>query len=195
MDTLTFISSVVSSLAWPLTSLVVLSLIVFRADRLRAIISSIRFKDIEVTLNKRFEEARAVGDEIPAPQSSQALEKQSSIDDHILKLAAVDSGVAILRSWQKLEGKVIQLIQHNGLIRFTRSDSFIRQLAKLDKLSFEEASLYSKLRGIRNDVVHIHGSSKQPTIAEVVEFDQLVEKLVSRLEEIRQTPGSIGPEE
>jgi hypothetical protein len=195
MDTLTFISSVIASLAWPVTALILLAIVVARADRLRAIIRSIRFKDVEVTLHERLEEARAVGDEIPPTRAPEALGLASSLDDHILKLAAIDSGVAILRSWQKLEGKVIQLVQHNGLMRFTRPDSFIQRLAKLDKLSWEEASLYSKLRGIRNDVVHIHEDSKQPTIAEVVEFDQLVDKLVNRLEEIRQSPGYIGPDE
>jgi hypothetical protein len=193
MYTLTFIAELVKSLAWPITVLIVIWIVIKNSDALRGLVQSIRVKDLEIVLRQDFEKARDAGEQVKAEliDGQQPIVEKGK-ESAVLRLAAIDTGVAILRSWQRLEGKVVQLIQHNGLMRFTVPDKFVQRLEKLGKLTETEASLYQRLRRIRNEVVHSGG--RAPTVAEVVEYDELVDLLVSKLEVIRQQPDYIGPD-
>ncbi len=121
------------------------------------------------------------------------IENQARVDseDKILALAQIDPGVAVLRSWQKLESKLIELIQHNGLMRVANPNTFILRLRDSNKITDEDFALFDRLRSIRNAVVHTRTDQRSISIAEVVEYDQWIDTLVRRLEQLRQEPGYI----
>jgi hypothetical protein len=69
----------------------------------------------------------------------------------------------------------------------------MRRLHELGKLSGEDIELFGRLRNIRNEVVHFasDGFLRSPTAAEAVEYDELVQTMIRRLEAIKQEGGYV----
>ena len=197
MNALAFVASVVQSLAWPVTALIILWIVCKNGSGLARLVKSIRVNDFELTLKEDLDEARKIAGQVQAESGAILNETPPEpIENIVLRIAELDTSVAILKAWQRLEAKVIQLIQHNSLIRFTNPDRFVGQLEKAKRITGSEAALYRRLRQIRNAAVHYQNfQNRAPSMAEVVEFDELIELLVSRLEAIRNQPGSINPED
>jgi len=144
----------------------------------------------ELTLRDNLEKARIVAESVEvglvSPPSSREREES---EDKVLALAQIDTGVAILKSWQKLESALIRLRQHNGLMRFKTNSSIVQRLFELKKINESDLALFDQLRSIRNAVVHSH--KRYISVAEVMEYDQFVNTLGRRLEEIQAEPGYI----
>lgn len=182
MDILTFISSLLDTLAWPAVILFLIFLATRNSTGLMKLIHSIRYKDFEVTLRDDFLEASELANKIRVdPKLSKPFDPVSS--GHVLQLAKIDAGVAILRSWQRLESRIIEMIRHSGLVRFTNPSKFMARLLQLERIEGADLSLFERLRKIRNEVVHdvSYGNVQTPSAAEAVEYDELVETLIQRL--------------
>lgn len=190
MNTFAFVASVIGSLAWPITLLIVVILFLKNGSRVAKFVKSIRFKDFELTLRDNLEKARIVAESVEvglvSPPSSG---ERDESEDKVLALAQIDTGVAILKSWQKLESALIRMRQHNGLMRFTTNSSIVQRLFESKKINESDLALFNQLRSIRNAVVH--SQKRSISIAEVVEYDQFVKTLGRRLEEIQAEPGYI----
>jgi hypothetical protein len=189
LDWLTFISSIVRNLAWPVVVLSVLGAFLIKGRHFVGLVKSIKFKDFELTIRNEFVEARAGAEQIKLQLDAQP-ELELLPQDKILKLAEIDSALAIVDIWKKLEAEVIGLIQHNGQMRYTTSEKFILALVDLGKLTMSEANLYRNLRQIRNASVHSHSASKL-TLAEVIEFRDFSNMLANKLKLIKSEPGYI----
>ena len=185
MSALQFLATIVQALAWPALALFCFLFVVNRSSNLVRFVKSIRYGDIEITLQDARREV-----ELLKSQRGVASAPDLEPDDKILRLAEIDPSVAIVEVWKKLEAKITQLIQHNGLIRFTNPDLFIRHLYKLEKISANELELFQRLRKIRNESVHAR-QRNAPTVAEVIEYRDFVEAFCTRLDQIRKEPGYI----
>jgi hypothetical protein len=192
LNTLAFVASIIGSLAWPVTLLVVVFVLLKNGTQLARFVKTIRFKDFELTLREDLENAKTIaeGIEVGLPAASSQEERNES-ENKVLALAKIDPGVAILKSWQKLELALTGLRQHNGLVRFVTNIALVSRLLELGKITKSDAALFNQLRSIRNAVVHA-GSDKQTiSVAEVVEYDQIVDTLIRRLDQIQAEPGYI----
>jgi hypothetical protein len=197
VDLLNFIANVVGSLAWPVTVGGIVCVLWRNRRDLARFVKTIKYKDVELTLRDDFEKATDLADGIratlPALQQEAAALPAPDIDDRLMKIARLDPTLAVLSSWQKLEAKIIQLIQHNGLMRFVSPPSFMRRLRELEKLTPQDIELYDRLRSIRNEAVHATQSKNRGlSLGEVAEYDKLIDTLVERLEQIRNEPGYVG---
>lgn len=189
MDWLTFISNLIRDLAWPAATLAAAVLIVRNATGLASFVKAIRFKDFELTIRENFIEARAEADQVRI-ETGALTDQNTNVADKVLRLAKIDPSVALIEIWKKLERAVVSLIQHNGMMRFTSPEKFVRHLVKIGKLTQSDIALYDRLRQIRNASVHA-SSTFSPTLAEVLEFNDFVEVLVRKFEEIKREPGYI----
>lgn len=188
MDHATFIATLVGHLAWPLTVLVVIAVIVWRGHELAKIVRSVRYGDFEVTLQKDVAEARDAAERIRVQRRIE--EPETARTDKTRRLAEIDPSVAVIDEWRRLEHAIIRLIQHNGMMRFTTPPKFIDYLGSIGKLLSSEVALYNRLRSIRNSAVHLYFDQSLST-GEALEFGELVELLIGRIEEIRAEPGYI----
>ena len=170
MDTLTFISKLVEHLAVPCAGLIALKILLNRAHQISQFVKSIRYKDIEISLKDEFEKAKEAVDTIeisnPAEVSSSLSRLGFQENDKILQLAEIDPGIAIAEIWKNIEGTIIKLMQHNGLMRFTRPEKLIEWLASNKKIGQTEADLFLRLRKIRNAAVHSGTSTPQISLAD-----------------------------
>jgi hypothetical protein len=194
VNILAFIASVIGSIAWPVTLLVVLIVLLKNGTKLARFVKSIRYKDFELTLRSDLEKAKDLAEGIQIGLVSPVSSKErDDSENKILALATIDPGVGILKSWQRLEEALIRLRQHNGLMRFTTNSAFVQRLHELQRVTQSEVALFDQLRSIRNAVVHTSFNKRSISVAEVMEYDQLVDTFVRRLDQIRAEPGYIDP--
>jgi hypothetical protein len=194
MDVLTFISSIIRDLSTPISALIALCILLGKAPALSKLFKSIKFKDIELNLREELEKAKNEALSIQSEETPESgtlqTEPVSEFDKKIIQLANIDPKAAIFELWKQLESSVIKLIQHNGLIRFTRPDKFIRWLGSQGKISDNEVDLFLRLKTIRNQVVHASmDDNPKITMLDVLEFKDLASLFIKRLESIKNEDG------
>lgn len=180
-----FLASVVGSVAWPVTIVFCVLFLSKNGRNILKFVKTIRYGDLELTLQDARRDAEAIQIE-----TGQPARPATEADDKILRLAEINPPAAVIEIWKSLEAKLIQLIQHNGMIRFTRPEHFMKVLVDQKRISATELELFQRLRKIRNDSVH----SRDPralTVAEVLDYKSFVETLVTRLDQIMREPGYI----
>lgn len=186
MDGYTFTAAMVNHLAWPVTILIIVAVLLFRLPWLAKFIKAVKYKDLELTIQEDFLEARVAAEGIVVERHVSQV--SGAPTEKIARLVEIDPSIAIIEIWRQLEQQIIKLIQHNGLMRFTNPVKFIEHLAKLGKLNDMDLVLFRKLRDIRNASVHAHEGNSLSK-AEVFEFSNFVELLTGKLEAIRHEPG------
>lgn len=191
MDILAFISSLVHDLASPVAAIVGLIILLNNAPKIAKHIKSFRIKDIEVSLRENFEKAKTTADEIllALPGSPALIEDRnlSTEDKKIIELSKIDPEAAIFELWKQLEHALIRLIQHNGLVRFTRPDLFVIWLGKEKKISPNDVELFTRLRDIRNEVVRAWPDGPPKiSLAGVLQYKDHVALLTQQLEAIKE---------
>lgn len=188
MDHLTFVATLVTALAWPLTTLILATIVLIRLPKLVRFIKAVRYKDWEVTIREDFAQARSAAEQIVA-ERKQIIGPEPD-QEKVLRLADIDASIAVIEVWRRLEKEIVKLMQHSGLMRFTTPAKFMDHLARLGKISPRDIELFRKLRDIRNLSIHaLDGRSL--TKGEVLEFSNFVDLLVAKLEAIKQEPGYI----
>ena len=194
MDILTFISSLIRDTATPAAALVALWIILSKTPKLSRLIKTIKFKDVEVNLREELEkakdEAEILKSKTTANERAPETKQVSQFDEKIIKLANIDPKAAIFEIWKQLENSIIKLMQHNGLIRFTRPDKLIRWLGNQGKISASQVELFLRLKRIRNEVVHAFPDDPPNiSMADVLEYKDLSSLLIDTLESIRSEDG------
>ncbi|NDY57291.1 hypothetical protein G3N56_11115 [Desulfovibrio sulfodismutans] len=190
MDTLTFISSIIRDVSTPAAALIALWILLSKMPHLARFIKTIKFKDIEVNLREEIakakDEAEILKSITSAENGPQETTKVSAFDEKIIKLANIDPKAAIFEIWKQLENSILKLMQHNGLIRFTRPDKFIRWLGSHEIISGSQVDLFLRLKKIRNEAVHAYPvDSPDISISDVLEYKELVALLIQTLESIQ----------
>ncbi len=194
MDWLQFIASLVTSLAWPITVVVLVFLLRVPLARVLLTLTHLRYKDLELDFGRELkrleEEARAIHIE-PKQLKEAASAKRDSL--HLLEEAArmvEDSPeLAIAVAWQALEAELMAAIMrlaaspdyppYNSALK---NAQLLKEQNTIDARTFE---LLNSMRMLRNAVVHgAHKSSI--TSDEAAEFVALARGVVEKLQTLHR---------
>ncbi len=163
MDTLTFISNMVSSLIWPI---VVVFIVVILRRPLRDLIAdlgrrlrSLKFPGGEAEFSDELAEIKEAADEAnlpPAPISPPVGPLLLEIEEYErqwVKLAELSPRAAITEAWQQVEIAMREVAQipereYRSLL------TVIRDLGKRQILTTDILAIVGELRGIRNTAAH-----------------------------------------
>lgn len=180
MDRLVFIAKLVESLAWPVTTVVLVAML---RDQIRLLIPylrSLKVGPIEAVFEQEIEKIKDESDIAGTlPKVSQELEPQR---EKLLRLADVNPRSAIIEAWGGVEKGARRAAMHNAgsPIPDVKSPlNTIRYLTELKLLDQGDISLFHELRGWRNQAVHVEGFN--PSHASAVEYIDLAKRLESRL--------------
>lgn len=168
--------------------MIILAVVLRNGRKIAGLIKSIRYGEFEVELHEHVAEARDAAEQIRVQRQSEAAERTQP--DAFHRLAEIDPSVAVISEWRRLEHAIVELIQHNGLMRFTTPSKFVEYLGSIGKLLDSEVALYGRLRSIRNAVVHLY-FDQSLSKGEAAEYSDSVELLVDRMNEILAEPGYI----
>lgn len=159
MDWLTFISSLVATLAWPATIIFVLYLFKGEFPKIIAALRRVKYKDFEAEFNDKVHTvAEEVKSSIPGSSDKSNLEL-SSIDDRsrLMTIAEVSPRAAILESWLLIEVAAVELLTKLGMDINTpdRRNNMMLELKSRNMLSSKQLYILNTLRYLRNKAAHI----------------------------------------
>jgi hypothetical protein len=151
MDWLQFLSSIISSLAWPCAVVALAMLMRDPLGKLLPLIRTLKFKDIQIDIAERLDAVREKVDvegEVPAVSTE---EPPSSFK----ALAQADPRSAVLSAWIPVEIEINEISQKLHLETKRGVMGLIHQLRSkgvLDQLTFDTLD---QLRRIRNAAIHV----------------------------------------
>ena len=185
MSDFEFVSSLVNSLAWPVSILIIL--ISFKKYIIKIIpsIEKLKYKDFEVEFSKKMKEL--------VDKSKKDIERLSFAEDaanessenELFGLVDISPRSAILESWllvetaasKALQKKDPEMIKKTYMVAPLRLGEYLKHNQLINESQLE---VYNKLREIRNKAVHI--SEARFDIGEVIEYIKLSIMLANQIE-------------
>lgn len=197
MDILTFISSLFSSLAWPVAILIIA--LIFRRQ-FSKILEGIRLKkikrgDFELDFDQELSEIKSKVQELELSEPESKLkaisaESESTLlaaDEQIELISQINPASAIALAWSNLEREL-----QNTILRLAISADYppynsplkniqlLKEYKYIDKNTFQ---ILNRLRILRNESVHTMYDSRI-TVKDVEEFNQLAKIVLEKLKSI-----------
>jgi len=192
VDWLTFISSVVASVAWPA---VLVGVLMWFRKPLAALVTALRsakFKDLELAFGKKLDELEGKAEQakLPAAGTRPAWVYENPDDwtfgNYIERLAPISPRAAISEAWRHVELALRAAATRTGDRPPTGSTDLAQLLQREDVLPRDAASLVADLRALRNRAVHADDFDIDPERA--IEFARLAERVIASI----RPPGVAG---
>ena len=195
-NVLTFISSLVASLAWPAVAIILLIL-------LRPQLASLARRLEKLTLpggasaefSKQLDEARKATEEIKEADSSAAASPPSPTltepDDPYLELANKFPEAAIMQSYKEIEAALASF--REAFPKLPRTDvQLMHELTRSQLIDPEIMPLFHRVRNLRNAAVHAGGEAI--TRGEALEYRSICQFLLTRIKEAMDRLKDANPE-
>lgn len=169
MDTLTFISNLIGSLAWPLAVVLVFWWLRKEIKKLLPFAKKLRYGDLEIefeqqlaALKKDAESQRRTHAVFPKPEDAEVV-------SYLKSSAEVSPRAALVDAWVGLEitavssARMLKLIPEQKTVSFPKVVSALRDAGVLEA---KDVEILSRLRVLRNEVLHSTGFQLSPEEAQ-----------------------------
>ena len=182
MDTLTFISAIVSSLAWPLVLIAALVILRRPLGQLIPLLQRIKYKDFELEFGRKLDDIKSKMELEPVEIPTDELIKS---EERIAKLAEVSPRAAVLEAWRQLELKLSCITQKQAQIqgktvtKLSVQDAMLR-LAASGVLTPSTSGTLRELRYLRNQSAHAPDFAL--SVASALEYARVAGQLAAMLE-------------
>jgi len=180
MDWLSFIASVIGSIAWPGTALTIVLLLRKELVALLPFLRKLKAGPVEAEFEREVKELKSEVIGALPPTEAKALEGKSP---RLFQLAEISPRAAILEAWQGIEFAARRtVLQRAGspIPDVTSPMRVLKELTQLQLLSPEDIALFHDLRGLRNQATH--APDFNPSYEAVSNYLQLAGSLQARLE-------------
>jgi len=159
MDALTFVSSVIGSIAWPIAAFAIAFLFRAQIRKLLARIKKLSVGDNSVDFGERLEEAEAVA-EAARPAALPEPEGLGLPDRRTAQLIALSPSAAVLDAWRRIETEVRTMA--NPLVAGVTSTTqrpltfrvAVKYLLEAGQISTSTYTLLHDLQQLRNAAAH-----------------------------------------
>lgn len=186
MDFLTFVATIIRSLAWPVTLMVALYMLRRPIAELLPGLRRLRYKDLEVDFGKELEQIEAVMDtveektkpkgKLPIGIQPEPLPKTRT--ELLDKLAKLSPNAAILESWRNVERTLEFYFSSRGMERPCSGQAILGHLDHDSNFPPQLVSAYQELRLLRNRAAH---NRENLTAKHAKEFSALADRLTYAL--------------
>lgn len=185
VDALTFIASLIDSLAWPSIVLAMVILLRKPIRDLLPLLKRAKYKDLDLVFGKELSELDAKADQACLPPSVEptALKLESAeewtFDEYISRLAAVSPRAAIAEAWRYVELALQRAYGRPEVATPSNTLRTARLLHMSGKLPQEAVSLIADLRVLRNRAVH--AEDFELSTDEAIHFGRLAERIIASI--------------
>ena len=186
-----FIQSLVASLAWPVTAIVIAVILKKPVQGVFSRLNKFKYGDAEASFGSELQNIKdsAMSANIKYDESTSVnLNIKKKLLEEVEQVANISPLAAIPLAWSQVESEVTDLINrlaissdyppHNS---FLRNIELLRQENYLDRETF--ATLAS-MRKLRNEVAHVSQSKITVTVNEAIEYGKLAEAVSEKLKGI-----------
>jgi uncharacterized protein YutE (UPF0331/DUF86 family) len=180
LDALQFISSLVGSVAWPLTLVGALLLLRKPILTLLPTLRSLQYDKLKVEFGKQLEKAEAEVSKLPSVISAPPSLDNAS-DERFEAAARVAPNLAVLQAWLDVEAELKSTAIKAG-IEFKRSSPLdaARAIQRAGLLDKQTAELIRDLRNLRNLAVH-PDENKPITFEHAQRYKSVADQIISAL--------------
>jgi hypothetical protein len=197
MDWLTFISSVVGSLAWPVVVITVVFLLKEPLGALLLNLRNLKYKSLELDFRKELKKVEEKAKQLlpdatrPRAITKQSKERDSSqIINEAKRLFEEFPEPAVALAWTAVEVELMDAILRTASSPdYPPYNSALRNAMYLNEagyLSEDKIDLIKRMANLRNIAVHKHKGLGSVTVDDAREFIALTEWLVRDLKEIKR---------
>lgn len=190
MDLLAFFASLVSSLAWPVTIVVVVLALRRPIAHLLPELRELHYKDIRVEFGRKLEEIEAQVNRAQLPEGSGELSVPTSnsypktFQEYVARIAEISPRAAIAEAWRFVEGGLHEIAKQHDLPPPTSAPAIEHFLRRHGRVPDTAANLLWELRQLRNRAVH--AGDFDLTSEQAREYGELAVRLIAALYAARQ---------
>jgi hypothetical protein len=186
MDWKQFIAQIVSSMAWPALTIVIL--FVFKRELAKIVerLAHLRYKDLELEFNKVKQQAEELHKDMPDQLEVRKSPIFISLEDQILDAVERGPSAAILLAWSGLEIAMASAVARLAIS--AESPSYrspmhnIEMLLKYGNLPKSYANLLQEMRILRNKVAHEKGAMLSITKDQALDYANVAIDMIQHLE-------------
>jgi hypothetical protein len=152
MDWLQFFSSVIESLAWPASMIILVALLREPLGKLVPLIRTFKYKDLQIDVGQELEAVKEKVDE----SGDQPADSQDEPTPAFRQLALIDPRAAVLSAWVPVELALKDLGLKTGAYKVTMPIFILLQkLNELGTVDDRTCDVLGHLKRIRNQAVHL----------------------------------------
>jgi hypothetical protein len=183
LDYLTFIASIVKSIAWPATVVVALFMVRKQLPRLARSLRKLKLKDFEVEFGEAAEELQAEAQKVLPPLSAGLLQaSESKISGHATLSRTGSPRGQILEAWLAVESAAHAVLLSHKFVQpgdDASASANVRHLLNAGVLNTAQAAIMEELLVLRNRAVHL--PSAEFSRADVNNYQKTAEALTEFL--------------
>lgn len=197
MDWLTFISSVIGSLAWPVAAITAIYLLKKPLVSLLPNLRNLKYKDLELDFGTELKKVEVKAKQVlPASTKPKAITKQarerdsSQIINEAKRLFEEFPEPSVALAWTAVEVELMEAISRTASSPdYPPYNSALKNamyLSEAGYLAEDKIDLIKRMVNLRNMAVHGHKGLGPVTVDDAREFVALTEWLVKDLKEIKR---------
>lgn len=158
MDTLTFISEVIKSLAWPVATVLLALMLRKPVTELITFLRKLKYKELEMEFSKEVAELKA---EVNTQElaASEPLDVRQNAESRLLKLVNFSTRAAIMEAWIEVESAATEVASsfwsqppNDTLRKYPKLGEYLFKCKVIDRKQLET---FNKLRELRNKAAHV----------------------------------------
>lgn len=175
-----FLASLVDSLAWPASLLVLVFLVRDELKKLIPALENLRYKGFEVEFGRKVAELEEQAEAADLPPSESYLgDDQESV---VARLVPISPRAAVMEAWREVEMAMRGAARRHdiGLSQQLGVRLMAEELSKAGVLSPSTVDLLSDLRALRNEAAHAKEVDLAP--GDAWEYAQLAERIRNKLD-------------
>jgi hypothetical protein len=185
MDALSFVSSIINSLAWPAALIFFVWYLRQPLAELLLTVTRFRYKDLEIDFARELRDVKAAAEkELPPAKEAEArvLAVSPSAKSQVEEIAKVDPSAAVLVAWRQVEQALSRAARRSELAPPWPALGVIRMLFAREVIDRPTYEIFNELRRLRNQAAHTDGP--EITESQAIDFGDLALRLAAKIDEV-----------
>jgi len=186
-----FISSIISSLAWPTIVLIIVFILKNPLSKILISLTKFRYKDLEM----EFERLQSSTDALPETIENKTIPESeriiyASLEEQIADISPRSPEGAILIAWSTIEAAISSAIMRLAISpeppsyrSVIHNIECLKKYTNLDKIIF---AILDDLRVVRNQVAHAGDGKYKVSVEQALSYGKTAEKIIKILQNLKR---------
>jgi len=157
MDVLTFLSELIKSLAWPVTTIILVFLLRKPIVEFIPLLKRLKYKELELEFSQEVSELKAEVEAV-AKEKGEEPPLVSVRSEQLLELVSFSTRAAIMEAWSEVESASVTIASsfwgESPSCTFRNMPKLGEYLLQCKVIDQKQLSVFNKLRQLRNKVAH-----------------------------------------
>jgi hypothetical protein len=188
-----FVQSLVASVAWPITSVIIAWLLKKPIQDAINRLNKFKYGDAEASFERKLQDIKDSAESANIRYDEQAdgkLAINKTLLEEVQQVASISPSAAIPLAWSQVESEITDLIYRTAVSpdspSYNSPSKNIDLLKKEGYLDLETYQTIVSMRQLRNTVAHSYASGIKVSVQEAIEYGKLAEAVSKKLKGIKR---------